>query len=134
MLDGKLNDLATTVNTVARVKGFWESMEEAIHAVKVYGEMYQPDPKIQESLIKNTKDAFISQKVALVMAEGGETLEAMREGNYGLEKKDTFEDEIADQIIRLLDLCGELEIDIEKQIEWKLAHNKTREPKHVKQF
>ena len=58
----------------------------------------------------------------------------MRKQNYGLEKKDTFEDEIADVMIRLCDLCGELNIDIEKQIEWKTSHNKTRENKHGKSF
>jgi len=40
--------------------------------------------------------------------------------------KDTFEDEIADTIIRLLDLCAEMDIDIEYHIEQKLYFNKTR--------
>lgn len=44
--------------------------------------------------------------------------------------KDTFEDEIADTFIRLLDLCGGLGIDIEKHIELKLRYNATRSFKH----
>ena len=43
-------------------------------------------------------------------------------------------DEIADVIIRLCDLCGELNIDIEQQIAWKFNHNKQRENKHGKSF
>ena len=48
--------------------------------------------------------------------------------------KDTFEDEIADTIIRLLDLCAYMNIDIEKHISLKLAYNKTRPYKHNKLF
>lgn len=48
--------------------------------------------------------------------------------------KDTFEDEIADSIIRLFDLCGALDIDIEKHIKLKLQFNSTREFKHGKQY
>ncbi len=61
-------------------------------------------------------------------------IEALRENKHGHEKKDTFEDEIADTIIRLCDLCGELNIDIEKQIAWKMEYNKKREHKHGKNF
>lgn len=48
--------------------------------------------------------------------------------------KDTFEDEIADVFIRLFDLCGYLEIDIEKHISAKMAYNKTRPQKHGKEY
>lgn len=48
--------------------------------------------------------------------------------------KDTFEDEIADAIIRLLDLCGHLSIDIEKHINLKLEYNKNRPQKHGKNY
>lgn len=40
--------------------------------------------------------------------------------------KDTFEDEIADSIIRLLDLCGKFDIDIEFHIQQKMRYNGTR--------
>jgi NTP pyrophosphatase (non-canonical NTP hydrolase) len=40
--------------------------------------------------------------------------------------KDTFEDEIADSIIRLLDLCGKMDIDIEYHIDQKMRYNATR--------
>lgn len=48
--------------------------------------------------------------------------------------KDTFEDEIADTIIRVLDLCGGFDIDIERHIELKLRYNATREYKHGKAY
>lgn len=48
--------------------------------------------------------------------------------------KDTFEDEIADTMIRCMDLCGYLNIDIQNHIEAKLRYNKTREYKHGKKY
>jgi len=48
--------------------------------------------------------------------------------------KDTVEDEIADSFIRLLDLCGQLQIDIDKHINTKFAFNATREHKHGKKY
>ncbi len=48
--------------------------------------------------------------------------------------KNSFEDEIADSIIRLLDLCGNQEIDIDWHIEQKLKYNKLREYKHGKKY
>lgn len=136
MFEGKLNKFCAENNKLVRAKGFWDSMYHSLKAIDAQKNNCDTDEKekeIDEQYIA-TKDAFISQKIALVMSECGEALEAMRKQNYGLEKKDTFEDEIADVIIRLCDLCGELNIDIEKQIEWKINHNKSRENKHGKSF
>lgn len=44
--------------------------------------------------------------------------------------KDTFNDEIADAIIRLLDICSFYGIDIDRHIKLKLAYNKTRGYRH----
>ena len=128
-----LNELAKEININVRKKGFWDSMHNAISNKEVNGEVIEPKNK------KAIKDAFISQKIGLIMSECGEALEAMRrfeyEANgYGIGVKDSFADEIADTIIRLLDLCGELEIDIDAQMEWKMNYNKSREAKHGKEF
>ena len=48
--------------------------------------------------------------------------------------KDTFEDELADAVIRILDLCGAKGIDIEKHIELKMKYNETRERMHGKKY
>ena len=48
--------------------------------------------------------------------------------------KDTFEDEIADSVIRLLDMCGGLGIDIDTHVRLKLEYNKTRERLHGKKY
>lgn len=48
--------------------------------------------------------------------------------------KDTFEDEIADTLIRLLDLCGFMNIDIDFHVREKLKYNATRPRKHGKEY
>jgi len=40
--------------------------------------------------------------------------------------KDTFEDEIADSMLRLLQLCGKYNIDIEWHMREKMKYNETR--------
>jgi NTP pyrophosphatase (non-canonical NTP hydrolase) len=48
--------------------------------------------------------------------------------------KDTFEDELADVIIRTLDICGYLKIDIERSVLAKIKYNKTRDKLHAKRY
>jgi len=48
--------------------------------------------------------------------------------------KNSFEDEIADVIIRCLDLCGFMDIDIESHVSLKLNYNKLRAYKHGKKY
>jgi NTP pyrophosphatase (non-canonical NTP hydrolase) len=48
--------------------------------------------------------------------------------------KNTFEDEMADVAIRLFDLCGGLNVDLEKHIDLKMKYNSMRGYKHGKKF
>ena len=123
MFNGALNNFCYKANKIATEKGFWDSTTSAMS-----------DSISAGGFVQDILDAFISQKIALIMSECGEALEAMRKNHYGLEEKDTFEDELADVFIRLADLCGQCDIDIERQIEWKMELNKTRGAKHGKNF
>ena len=58
----------------------------------------------------------------------------MCKGAFERTIKDSFEDEIADAFLRLMDLCGEYNIDIEKHIRLKAAYNQMRPPKHGKAY
>jgi NTP pyrophosphatase (non-canonical NTP hydrolase) len=102
------------------------------------------------------KHAFFAQKIALIHSELSEALEADRmninetpneilqsistKNNadfpilYRKFVKGTRSEELADAIIRILDLCGHMEIDIEKHIELKMKYNKLREYKHGKNY
>lgn len=93
------------------------------------------------------KERQIGTMLMLIVSELSEAMEADRKGRHAedvfsvstpeefREKvKDTFEDELADAAIRILDLCGHLGIDIEKHIAKKLEYNKSREHMHGKAY
>ena len=63
--------------------------------------------------------------LALVHSEVSEALEAFR-----INDKENFIEELADVVIRVLDLSEGLEMDIETAIKKKLEKNKTRGYKH----
>jgi|688.fasta_scaffold119660_6 hypothetical protein len=142
-----LTELSKEIFSTNKEKGFWENH---------FGTMYlvETNDNFSKEQAKAIQDAFVSQKLMLITTEIGEAMEALRDDNYSIILKDwhfdiedretkiffedniknTFEDEIADSIIRLLDLSGGLNIDIQKHIDLKLKYNKTRGYKHGKQF
>jgi len=69
----------------------------------------------------------IGEALMLIVTELAEAMEAHRH-----QDDKNFKEELADTFIRLLDLCGGLNIDIEKEIYKKSTHNKTRPYKHGK--
>lgn len=117
-----LNEMANDIYLANREKGFWD------------------------------KERNVGEMLMLVTSELGEAMEAHRKGRftdtvkvkesiieYGSvpferDVKDTFEDEIADSIIRLLDMAGGLNIDLDFHIKNKLAYNATRERLHGKKY
>jgi len=68
-------------------------------------------------------------KLMLIVSELGEACEADRNDDY-----DNFREEIADTFIRLLDLCGHLNIDIEYEIDKKMDTNRKRARLHGKRY
>lgn len=101
----------------------------------------------------------IPEKLMLIVSELGEAMEAYRKDYYSDNKeanrilninenddgddiiynicfeesiKNTVEDELADTIIRLLDLCGHMKIDIDTHVNLKMKYNETRPYKHGK--
>ncbi len=132
-----LNDLAKRINEEARKKGFWDSMDNAISGLEDHALEYIGSTEC--AIVKATEDAFIAQKIALIQSELSEALEAMRKGNYaengyGVGKKDSFADELIDAVVRILDLGGELGIDLDAQLVFKMEYNAQREAKHGKEF
>lgn len=104
------------------------------------------------------KEWNLGEKLMLVTSELGEALEADRTGKYANTQKfneflatgkytseeyvaafkenlkDSFEDEMADAIIRLFDLAGKMNIDLEYHIQHKMNFNSTRDKLHGKKY
>ncbi len=76
---------------------------------------------------KLSENHDVLAKLMLVVSELGEAAEAVRH-----QDQENFEEEIADTIIRLLDLTGTMGIDIEDALRKKMAINEGREYMHGK--
>jgi NTP pyrophosphatase (non-canonical NTP hydrolase) len=122
-----LADLQKEIHSIARDKGFYEEKRN------------------------------IPTRLMLIVSEIAEAMEADRKNNYALgnghilgvlgwtsdkdfiehferTEKDTFQDELADAVIRILDLAEAEGIDLHKHILAKIRYNKTRELKHGKKY
>ena len=117
-----LNKSAQAIHSNNKAKGFWD------------------------------KDRNVGEMLMLVVSELGEAMEAHRKGrftdscepdikdipptitDFEVRVKDTFEDEIADAVIRLMDLSAGLGIDLEWHINAKINYNKTRPFLHGKKY
>lgn len=128
-----LNELSKEIVANNRAKGFYDEEDE-------------------------TGKIDIPKRLMLTVSELSEAMEADRDNNRAPEEavnimidsfvengyfdkvvfessiKNTFEDEIADSIIRLLDLAGAMDIDIDWHVRNKLAYNKTRPHKHGRRY
>lgn len=99
----------------------------------------------------------IGEMVALIHSECSEALEADRMDKYATENakievvngwvsdedfvksyksviKGTFEEEMADISIRVFDMCGFKNIDLEEHIKAKMRYNSLRPHKHGKKY
>ena len=119
-----LNKLRDEVHENAKNKGFWDNQRETgtllMLCVSELAEAMEADRKDRYAdleLIEKDKEDFIDFK-----------------WSFENSIKDTFEDELADAIIRILDICGSRGIDIDKHIELKMKYNATRERMHGKKY
>jgi len=123
-LQMNLNDLSKNIRFFNEKKGF-ELTEAVIHRKLLLA--ISEICEAQEEL----RDGKRIDEVYYERANLGE----MPDGNIKWGKKPCgFPVEIADAIIRLLDICGAFNIDIEEVIDMKLAYNKTRPAKHGRKF
>jgi len=104
------------------------------------------------------QDPGLAKQMLLIVTEISEACEADRSGHHADREeydrlqssdmdrnfivaehfprliKNSFEDEIADALIRLLDLAASRGIDMDYHVEKKLEYNKTRPYKHGKLY
>ncbi len=142
-----INNLAEEIYKNNLSKGFHEGEKNT-------GEMLALiHSEVSEALEADRKDRYASKIIpgAAKLFGFSDTIEVMKalaDENYGYTfnsrksfydvfiyaVKDTFEDELADVVIRVFDLAASKNIDIESHILAKMRFNEMREFKHGKKY
>lgn len=120
----RIKDLIKEIHQNAKEKGFWDKPREVGTLLMLI------ISELAEALEADRKDNRSPKDL-----NGFDDLgQCGFDGKFRNYIKDTFEDELADVAIRLFDLCGGLNIDLEKHIEIKMSYNKRREKLHGKRY
>ncbi len=128
-----LTQLSQHVHQNNKAKGFYDKIN-AIES-KICRETNSDVWHLTQEDFDFVKETFIIKQMGLIDGEIGEAMEAVR-------KNDAMDDklphrkgshcELADALIRILDLSGYLGIDLQTIVEEKLAFNQTRPYLHGK--
>lgn len=130
-----INNLSKEIHENAKSKGFYEKEKNIgemlclIHSE--VSEVLEADRKSKYTYLK--EEWYIK---GLADANFGNSFFSDESFKNAFESsvKDTFEDELADVVIRVLDLCAFKGIDIESHIKAKMRYNSLRPHKHGKKY
>ena len=111
----------------------WKASKRAHECAKAHG--FWSGVDTESSFPWGSTDVHVINTSLLLIAS--EVYEAMEEHRASdrLDRFDAFGDELADVLIRVADLAGYLNIDLETRVKAKMAANEMRPPMHGgKQF
>lgn len=121
-----LNELAAEIHAENKLRGFDVSTEP----------FPQPVMMIVTELSEAVEADMIGKRAPhdWDWEVGDDETESDFIGDFMYDVKDSVEDELADALIRLLDLTAALGIDIDKHVRLKRRYNKSRPWKHGKLY
>ena len=123
-----IKEIQQEIHKVNVEKGFWDEDRKNVGEVLM----------LIVSELCEALEAHRSSRKALVELFDAKAIDRTEAADYQADFeqciKDTFEDEIADTVIRILDMCEGFGIDLERHIELKLEYNRTRPYKHGKKY
>lgn len=112
-----ITDLQKDIHDSNAVAGWWTDLDTGINLV--------------DEARKGTRlgKAIVAEKLCLIHSEVSEAMEGARKNlpDDKLPHRPMIEVELADAVIRILDLCGALELDIDGAINEKRTYNSKRE-------
>lgn len=120
-----INELSKEIYQNNVEKGFYEDE-------KNIGEMLcLVHSEVSEALEADRKDKYLTNNI---FAVNGWVSDSDFKYSFVENVKDTFEDELADIMIRVMDLAAFKNIDLEEHIAAKMRYNKLRPHKHGKKY
>lgn len=127
-----LNNLAHEIHHNAKQKGFWDKPrsfgESLMLIVSELGEALEADRKGKIADLKAYNATLLSEDVL------EEDMVFYNRTCFERFIKDTVEDEIADSLIRILDLCDAMGMDVEFHVKEKMNYNSKRPKLHGKLY
>lgn len=123
-----IQKISKQINDNAKSKGFWENnynlSEKLMLIVSEIAEAQEADREDHFADLDNERISL------LVDSPTDADFQEMFEETV----KNTFEDEMADAVIRILDLCYQRGVDLESHIRLKMKYNSLRPHKHSKKY
>ncbi|SCG82706.1 hypothetical protein DW1_1133 [Proteiniborus sp. DW1] len=118
----EIRELVKKAHENAVEKGFYDDERFIVNKLR-------QNIRLNEKEIEIIQTAFKIQKIALIICEATEAIEALRKGD-----KIEHDEEIADILIRTGDYSGAAKVDLETETINKMLKNKNRTYKHGKEF
>jgi len=125
-----LTELSKQIHETAKSKGFYEKERN-------FGELLMLCvTELAEAMQADRKCDSLEIPMAAASSEActGNDCPNLFRAKYESHIKDTIPQELAGAIIRILDLCAYLDIDIQKFVELEMRYNKLRPPKHGQKY
>jgi NTP pyrophosphatase (non-canonical NTP hydrolase) len=124
----KINEMVEQAHATSRSKGWWDEQQ---NSVNLGDGSVLPGEGLDPAKVERT----IPEKLCLIHSEVSEALEDYRRGDMepsvGEKGKPCgFTSELADILIRIGDLAGAMDIDLESAVIEKMAFNTTRSHRH----
>ncbi len=132
----EIRDLITEAHQNAKDKGFHASFEMLKNSIQYSSSLLTSE---REHLLNYVILTEINKDINLINTELAEASEQIRRRDILTEEekenwKESIEEELADTVIRIADLCGKFDIDLEYFINAKMEFNKSREKMHGKRL
>ena len=131
-----INQLSQEIHKNAKQKGFYDEPKNT-------GEMLcLIHSEVSEALEADRKNNYardFEERInQITESYNGNITQEIKDADFKMvfadRIKNTFEDELADIMIRVMDLAGFKNIDLEKHIALKMKYNSFREHKHGKKY